>query len=134
MARAALPNEACGLLAGWRGPKGGRNTVTIDEIRPVPNRLDSPSHFELDGAAMLRAEDAISGDGLQVVGVYHSHPASEARPSARDVSDALVFDPRHYFVHLIASMQGFAPTVRAWRYGADTDTCSELAIEPLGDG
>ncbi len=134
MARAALPNEACGLLAGSVTSEPGRGSVTIDAIRPVPNRLDSPSRFELDGAAMLRAENAITAQGLEVVGVYHSHPSTEARPSPRDVSDALVFDPRHSFVHLIASMQGFAPTVRAWRYGPDTETCSELAIEPFGNG
>ena len=132
MARAALPNEACGLLAGSIGPDRAGRGVVIDDIRPVANRLDSPRRFELDGAAMLIAEDAIAAEGLEVVGVFHSHPASEARPSARDVADALVFDPRHRFVHLIASMQGFAPTVRVWRYGPEIEACSELVIEPVG--
>lgn len=132
MARAALPNEACGVLAGSIGTEGERPTVTIDGIRPVANRLDSPTRFELDAASMLTAEEAISAEGLEVVGVFHSHPASEARPSVRDVADALLFDPRHRFVHLIASMQGFAPTVRAWRYGPEIEACSELVIEPVG--
>ena len=132
MARAALPNEACGVLAGSLGPEVGRPAVVIEAIRRVANRLDSPTRFELDGAGMVNAEDSIAAEGLEVVGVFHSHPAREARPSARDVADALVFDPRHRFVHLIASMQGFAPTVRAWRYGPDVESCSELVIEPVG--
>ena len=70
---------------------------------------------------MLNVEREIDEAGLVVVGVMHSHPTSEATPSATDLADARVYDPQAVFVQVIVSMQGFAPTIRAWRYATKGD-------------
>ena len=129
VARATLPNEACGLLAAAEPADwAAAAAVAVVDLVPVANSLASPSAFALDGKSMLDAEARIEADGRRSIGVYHSHPASEARPSVRDVDDAAAYDPDHMLLHLIASLQGFAPTVRAWRFGASVAECRELAI------
>lgn len=64
---------------------------------------------------MLAAEDRIEANGSLVIGVFHSHPTSQARPSPTDIADAASWDPRGTQLHVIVSMQGFVPTIRAWR-------------------
>lgn len=133
MARAGLPNEACGLVAGsaavdWAGP----SPIELVSVVPVANALGAPDAFALDGQGMIDAEAAIDAAGHVPVGVYHSHPTSEARPSARDVADAGTYDPEHRFVHVIVSLQGFAPMVRVWRFGDSPEECSELEVVSVG--
>lgn len=126
IARAALPNEACGLLAGLALPDADA-PVVVSAVWPVANSLRSPHRFALDGAGMLDAEDRIEAAGRIVIGVFHSHPTSQAVPSATDRADAERWDPQHRFVHAIISMQGFVPTVRVWRlHGTESATMVEL--------
>lgn len=122
MARAALPHEVCGLLVGpapidW----DGSDPIVVSGVERVRNVANSPMRFVLDPESMLNAEREINEAGFVVVGVMHSHPTSEATPSTTDLADALVYDPQAVFVQVIVSMQGFAPTIRAWRYAAKGD-------------
>jgi proteasome lid subunit RPN8/RPN11 len=100
-ARAEAPLECCGLLLG--------TPDRLDEALAARNVLASPTRFELDPldhfAAIRRARDL----GVDVVGVYHSHPASAPVPSPRDVSEASYPD----FVYLIAGL--LEAEVRAYR-------------------
>ena len=65
---------------------------------------------------MIEAEERIDAAGNEVIGVWHSHPTSEAVPSETDLSDAQHYDPFAVFVHVIVSMQGFTPVMRAYSY------------------
>lgn len=128
IARAALPNEACGLLAGPALPDIDA-PVSVHTVWPVANSLRSPHRFALDGAGMLDAEDRIDAANQAVIGIFHSHPTSQAVPSATDRSDADRWDPQHRFVHALISMQGFVPTIRVWRlHGAEAADMVELPI------
>lgn len=135
IARAALPNEACGLLAGpsLHGEAGER--VRVESVWPVENAHRSPHRFALDGAQMLEVEDRIESGGVRVIGVFHSHPTSQAVPSATDRADAASWDPQHRFVHVLVSMQGFVPTVRAWTLGGPSarDMCELTVAAGTGD-
>ena len=128
VARAALPNEACGLLVGDRPTDWSAPALSVVDLVPVANSLASPVAFTLDPGGMLEAETRLDDDGRCSIGVFHSHPTSQARPSARDTADAAEYDPDHVFVQLLASIQGFAPGVRAWRYGGTPGECVELSI------
>ena len=128
IARAALPNEACALLEGVdHGPRS--DLLSITGIHPVTNTRRSPTAFALDGAEMIAAEERIGRGHGRVVGVLHSHPTSQAFPSCTDLADALRYDPAHRWVQLIVSMQGFTPTIRAFRYGATHDEVVEIGLE-----
>ncbi len=123
VARAALPNESCGFLAGSVTGEAS----TVDAVYPVVNALASPTSFALDGKSMIDAERRIDDDGHVVLGVFHSHPASPAVPSKRDVDDAARYDPTGMYVHVIVSMQGFVPNVRAYTFGGGVH---EIPIRP----
>jgi proteasome lid subunit RPN8/RPN11 len=75
-ARAREPEEACGLVAGI----GTRAELVI----PVTNALHSPSRFRMDPMDELRALTLAEEKGLDILAVYHSHPAGPSQPSATD--------------------------------------------------
>lgn len=128
--RAKLPNEACGLVFGPRSIDWDTDAVIeVAGVLAVRNSLESPTRFALDGRQMLDTETRIEAGGMVVLGVFHAHPTSQARPSATDLADAGRWDPDGTFLHLIVSMQGFVPTVRAWRYvSGDPVEAVELSV------
>ena len=76
------PGESCAILYG--SSYGSR--VSVQDVFLAKNiDADPLTRFTISNeeliAAYGRAEDA----GTQVVGIFHSHPRSEARPSATDV-------------------------------------------------
>ena len=105
-----LPNECCGLLIG--GARSVERALRARNLRPSPNRyLVDPA----DHCAALRTARA---SGLQVVGVYHSHPAGSLRPSAVDRREASYRE----FVYLIVSprpAEDGAADLAAYRLTAD---------------
>lgn len=76
-----LPQEACGLLAG----RIERVEMTIS----IPNAERSPVRFRLEPVAQWRAFQRIEAAGLELLGIYHSHPNGPDHPSPTDVTDAL---------------------------------------------
>lgn len=121
IARAGLPNEVCGYVAGSRN-----TTLQASAVYPVKNAGASPTRFALDGQSMIDAERQIDADGLEIVAIFHSHPAGPPTPSALDQEDAAIYDPRSHFAHVLISLQGFVPQIRVWRYGQGDPV--ELAI------
>lgn len=79
---ADYPREACGLIGGTA--EGARKVaVTIVPLRN--GRDDTPSNrYFIDPDVFRRAQDKLDGDGLEVIGVYHSHPDHPPAPSAYD--------------------------------------------------
>ncbi len=88
-----MPNEACGMLAG----RSGKVQVQYE----MSNSDQSGEHFTLVPQEQFQVIKAIRASGLRLLGIYHSHPASPARPSAEDIRLALTPD----VVHVIVSMQ-----------------------------
>ena len=103
-ARRELPNECCGLLIG-RGD-------AIDECMPTRNAHASPTRFLIDPAEHFAVIRALRGTPREIVGAYHSHPASPAVPSGTDVAEACAAA----FHYVIISLQDAAnPDVRVYR-------------------
>lgn len=98
-AREAAPRECCGLLLGT--PSRIDESVRTRNVDPNPNR------FQVDPAEHIAWNRRLRGTRRSIVGVYHSHPASPAEPSASDIAEA------HYpeFIYLIVSLAG---TAAAW--------------------
>lgn len=85
-ARAAYPNECCGLLLGESDDKG----VRIVEVVPARNVDPQPQRrFAIDPAVLIARHRAAREGGRKVVGYYHSHPAGSTSPSAIDRAEAL---------------------------------------------
>jgi [CysO sulfur-carrier protein]-S-L-cysteine hydrolase len=77
----ALPNEGCGLLLGTL-------EGLVHEVIESPNVADSAKVYEIDPTVLLRASRRADAEGLEVIGVFHSHTHSEAYPSPTDVRQA----------------------------------------------
>lgn len=78
------PEEACGLLAGrWAG-----ETCQVAVVFPVTNLLHSATRYRLDPAEQLAVFDQIDSLGLELVGIYHSHPTGPDHPSPIDIAEA----------------------------------------------
>jgi [CysO sulfur-carrier protein]-S-L-cysteine hydrolase len=76
-----FPLEACGLLAG----KNGRVVSTLG----IPNAERSPVRFRMEPRAQWRAFQRMEAAGLELVGIYHSHPNGPKAPSPTDIAEAL---------------------------------------------
>jgi len=91
-AKKEVPIEACGYLAGKNGE--------ISESFPMSNIDKSPEHFSFDPKEQFKVFKAARAKGLELIVVYHSHPASPARLSKEDLR--LAYDPNT--IHLIYSL------------------------------
>ncbi|MBM4053259.1 MAG: M67 family metallopeptidase [Planctomycetes bacterium] len=81
----SYPSECCGLLVG-------RNAAEkkVVEIYPVQNKNTERTHdrYEISGKDFMRVDRSASKKGLQIIGIYHSHPDHPAVPSAFDKENA----------------------------------------------
>ena len=102
-AYAGYPLEACGLLVG----EGHR----VHRFVPTTNDTASARVYSIPGKELLRAEMAAEDDGLEILGVFHSHTHSEPYPSPTDVAQAP--DPGWHYV--IVSLKREAPETRSYR-------------------
>jgi proteasome lid subunit RPN8/RPN11 len=78
------PHEACGLLAGQMEGDVYRAVQVI----PTTNVLHSPVRYRIDPYEQLAAFEQMEADGLELVGIYHSHPQGPPVPSATDRAEA----------------------------------------------
>ena len=79
--RAAAPAEGVGLLVGREG--------CAQEAWPLPNVHPEPEvGYRAEPEALLAALRRADAAGLEVVALYHSHPAGLAYPSATDRREA----------------------------------------------
>ena len=84
------PLEACGLLAG--------REARVEKMIGVLNQAHSEVRFAMDPYEQLRALDWIESSGLDLVGIFHSHPAGPETVSPTDIAEAA-----YAVVHLILS-------------------------------
>jgi len=102
-AKKLAPIEACGYLASKDGIIGKHYELTnIDQ---------SEEHFSFDPKEQFDCVKEARGSGLEVSAVYHSHPATPARPSAEDIK--LAFDPNINYV--IVSLANDHEDVKSFR-------------------
>jgi len=84
------PLESCGLLAG----KNDR----VEKVILVRNQAQSAVRFVMDPYDQLNAFDWIESNQLDLLGIFHSHPAGPDTASATDIAEAA-----YEVVHLIWS-------------------------------
>jgi proteasome lid subunit RPN8/RPN11 len=77
---AAAPLEACGLLAG--------RIRRVELVLEMRNVLESRVRFQLDPREQLQAFDQIERRGMDLLGIYHSHPAGPEEVSPTDVAES----------------------------------------------
>lgn len=120
--RSAYPHECCGLLLGRYGP----STKSVAQLKPAVNRRDdSPrNRYLISAPDMLLAERESGAAGLDIVGIYHSHPDRPAHPSEYDREHAM---PGYSYI-IVSIARGHATDLRSWRLKDDR---SEFEAEQL---
>lgn len=103
------PYETCGVLTGSR-TDGDAHIAGARQARNL-NQKRANDRYELDPADFLAADQQARADGIEIVGIWHSHPDHPARPSVTDRDAAW-----EGYSYLIASVthEGIAD-LRCWR-------------------
>ena len=103
-AERGLPNEACGILSG--------KEETATTFYSMTNMEKNPVRYLMDPKEQFRVMKTIRANGEKMLGIYHSHVASPAYPSATDVS--LAFYPELYYV-IVSLENREKPIAKAFR-------------------
>ncbi|MFH0732593.1 MAG: M67 family metallopeptidase [Candidatus Omnitrophota bacterium] len=113
-----FPNEACGILAGSQG--------RVEKVYEMTNAEASPQTFFMDAREQLKAMKEVRNEGQEMVGIYHSHVASEACPSSHDVELALYPEVSYVIISLKDKKN---PSIRSFKIKEEKITEEELRIE-----
>lgn len=110
------PLEACGLLAG-------RND-RVEKVLFVQNQAQSPVRFVMDPYEQLQAFEQIDADGLDLLGIFHSHPAGPETASPTDIAEAA-----YAVVHVVCSRRDGKWSLRGFwiEDGASTEVPLQVA-------
>ena len=92
--------NGAGLLAG--------QGLRVEQVLPVPNVLNSPVAYRMDGPEFAAAMVACDFEPL---GIFHSHPAGPPVPSPTDIAQAMYPES----VYVIIALNQSPPSVRAFR-------------------
>jgi proteasome lid subunit RPN8/RPN11 len=113
--QATAPAEACGLL-------GGADSLRGELLFPLENLDACAESYRLDTKKVLNIMRELDEDSLEINAIYHSHPATPARPSKVDI--ALAYMP---VLYLILSLCGEEPVLRG--YYIEEEQVTEIPVE-----
>lgn len=113
------PNEACGVMLGKDG--------VVSEAVPAGNeRTDSArNRYLIDPLAYMKIERSANKRGLQVLGIYHSHPDVAARPSQFDLDHAW---PNLSYI-IVSVCKGKAVESNSWLLREDRSRFDQEVVE-----
>ena len=112
------PEEACGLLVG--DPR----TTSVHRFVPCEYITHSAKVYSIAPKDLLRAERAAEDDGMEILGVMHSHTHTEPYPSPTGVAQAP--DPTWHYV--IVSLKRESPESRSYRLVDGTISEEPIAV------
>jgi len=91
-AEAEAPIEACGILAG--------SNSKVKKLYKMTNTERSSDHFMMEPAEQFKVVKDIRSAGMKMLAIYHSHPATPARPSQEDIRLSFTPDVTYVIVSL----------------------------------
>ena len=85
-AEAKFPNECCGAMIGKIGDEG----KNVTEAVPMENSYsgEQGARYELRPEDLLAADRAARAAGLDLIGIFHSHPDCDAYFSKTDLENS----------------------------------------------
>jgi proteasome lid subunit RPN8/RPN11 len=90
----AYPVEACAMLFG----RLSQHEAVVEKVEVAQNRLQSASRFEVDPAKVAAAVTEAEKEGLEFLGLFHSHPAP-ATPSSVDLKYMRLWGDALWLIH-----------------------------------
>lgn len=119
-AKANLPEEACGLIAGC-DHEGIRE---IKKVYLIENVDHTNEHFTISPKDQLKAIKDMRSLGLKPLGNWHSHPESPSRSSQEDIR--LAYDVKASY--LILSLMEEEPVLHSFHVENGQSIREELEI------
>ena len=93
-AKQGYPKEVCGIIAGKDG--------TVTKVYEMTNVSETPETFyNMEAQEQFNVLKDARKLGLEMLGIYHSHPVSKAYPSEEDCK--MCFYPEAFY--MIVSLQ-----------------------------
>src|SRR5690349_3284492 len=108
------PLEACGLLAGKQDQ--------VHRILLIRNQAQSPVRFVMDPYEQLEAFNWIENNGLDLLGIFHSHPLGPESVSTTDIAEAA-----YEVVHIVWSRTQGSWTARG--FWIENGSASEVSLQ-----
>jgi proteasome lid subunit RPN8/RPN11 len=122
----SYPYEGCGLLLGEALPN--RNVVTA--ARPLPNHWpvesEKPERFRISEEDWRDTELEAMSEGLDVIGIFHSHPDHPPVASPRDLAWASWPGYSYLITQVVAGQPAIS---RSWQLATDRSGFIEEAVE-----
>ena len=122
-AERVYPEECCGLIVGNLDTSGDRPLKSVVEIVALDNEwtpdvveTDAPEQttkrrrYWIDPKDMLQVQKASRDKGLNIIGIYHSHPDHVAVPSECDRAAAW---PQYAYA-IVSVCNGKAVDIQNW--------------------
>jgi proteasome lid subunit RPN8/RPN11 len=87
-AERTYPNECCGAMLGHANSENEKKIVT--EAIPLENAFagEQGERYELRPEDLLAADQAARARGLDLIGIFHSHPDCDAYFSQTDLKNS----------------------------------------------
>ena len=111
-AEAIYPDECCGVMLGKEG-----DTKLVQQALPLDNVAEGShrARYELRPDDLFRAQREARERGLDVIGIYHSHPDCDAYFSETDLKNSC---PWYSFV-VLSVRSGKFHHANSWLPDAD---------------
>ncbi len=98
------PREICGMIGG--------NGAVASKIFPTANIDESDITYQMDPKEQFAVMRTLREEKLELIGIYHSHPETDASPSMTDIK--LAFYPDAYYL-IISLKKKDDPVIRAFK-------------------
>jgi proteasome lid subunit RPN8/RPN11 len=109
--------ECCGMLAG-------RDSVITRAFSATNAAKHPATEYEIAPKELFQLTREIRAAGLELLGIYHSHPNGQNEPSPRDIEQAYYPDVAYF---IISPLQDAEKPVRVFSIG--NGQVSELEIQ-----
>jgi proteasome lid subunit RPN8/RPN11 len=113
-----MPLEACGLLAGLNSK--------VETVIEVTNQAQSAVRYEMDPIEQLNAFEWIESSGLDLIGIFHSHPTGPETVSPTDIAQAA-----YAVVYVILARVDNAHAWRARGFWIKDGAFSEVTLQVI---
>ena len=123
-AKAGYPNEACGILAG-DPPQSAADRIAVTEFYAMRNLDEASISYFMDPKEQLKVFKEMRAKNLRMLGIFHSHVASEAYPSQKDIRLAFYEEASYLIVSLSDKNK---PVLRSFRIKDEKVTEEEIKI------
>ena len=121
--KSQFPYECCGFLLGTFK----KDSKQVQKLLPVDNaaaKQDSHHRFLITAQMYVNAEKYATGQRLNILGFYHSHPNTTAIPSHYDLTHAWIW----YSYLIVSIINGKSAETLSWTLREDRSAFAHEGI------